>query len=523
MAKINYSDYIKKLPKCVLVAEAIFSELYNDSKLVKLSKVCSTTSGGTPLRSRFEFYNGKIPWLKSGELNDNKIKSSDEFITELGLKNSSAKLHPKGTLLLAMYGATAGKTGILELDAATNQAICALFPNEDLLRKKFLYWFLRQHRYKFIEISKGGAQPNISQKVINDTLIPLPSIQLQKIIVDVLDKIEKDNLLHLEDIPLNFHNKIINVFESRDIVEKLSTELIHQLYLISQLRQAFLREAMQGALVSNETSDGKTGADLLEEIKKEKEQLIKDKKIKKGKLTKNSKQIMEFSFPNNWQISKLDDLFFVTKLAGFEYSDHMQLKNSGEVPVIRAQNVRNLELNKNNLLFIDLETSILLDRCSLKKECLLITFIGAGIGDVATFKEKERWHLAPNVAKAEPFAGVEFMYNIKYFNYFLISSYGKSEISKHMKATAQPSLSMETIRDIDIPLPPLEIQNRMVAKLDELMQYCDALEASVKESQNYNAQLLQQVLREALEGKEESKQEAVALVAEDEEIYQKKK
>ncbi|WP_157727330.1 restriction endonuclease subunit S [Chryseobacterium taklimakanense] len=337
-------------------------------------------------------------------------------------------------------------------------------------------------------------------------------------------EIKPKHVLPLEiSIPKNISDQIIIVERLDELNEQLNSsnsELIHQLYLISQLRQAFLREAMQGALVSNETSDGKTGADLLEEIKKEKEQLIKDKKIKKGKLTKNSKQIMEFSFPNNWQISKLDDLFFVTKLAGFEYSDHMQLKNSGEVPVIRAQNVRNLELNKNNLLFIDLETSILLDRCSLKKECLLITFIGAGIGDVATFKEKERWHLAPNVAKAEPFAGVEFMYNIKYFNYFLISSYGKSEISKHMKATAQPSLSMETIRDIDIPLPPLEIQNRMVAKLDELMQYCDALEASVKESQNYNAQLLQQVLREALEGKEE-KTEALALVAEDMPNYQK--
>lgn len=479
MAKINYSDYIKKLPKCVLVAEAIFSELYNDSKLVKLSKVCSTTSGGTPLRSRFEFYNGKIPWLKSGELNDNKIKSSDEFITELGLKNSSAKLHPKGTLLLAMYGATAGKTGILELDAATNQAICALFPNEDLLRKKFLYWFLRQHRYKFIEISKGGAQPNISQKVINDTLIPLPSIQLQKIIVDVLDKIEKDNLLHLEDIPLNFHNKIINVFESRDIVEKLSTELTHQLSLISQLRQAFLREAMQGTLVSNETSDGKTGADLLEEIKKEKEQLIKDKKIKKGKpLPPISEGEIPFDIPENWVWCRLGEITINCDAARKPISSKERSNLQKVYDYYGASGVIDKIhdfTHEGTFLLIGEDGNNLISRSTP------LAFIAKG-----KFWVNNHAH----VLKYTDDTLLHFMKN--WLNIFDIRTY--------LSGGFQPKFSQANMNLVKVPLPPLEIQNRMVAKLDELMQYCDALEASVKESQNYNAQLLQQVLREALEG-----------------------
>lgn len=322
----------------------------------------------------------------------------------------------------------------------------------------------------------------------------LPTFTEQKIL---LDKIEGVN------------------FDSSVILNELNIQLNY----ISQLRLAFLREAMQGKLVSNETSDGKTGADLLHEIIVKKEKLIKEKKLKKGKITKNSKKILELKTPENWMLAKFDDLFFVTKLAGFEYTDHMLLKEIGDVPVIRAQNVRNLTIDKSNLLYIDIKTSLLLDRCSLNKECLLITFIGAGIGDVATFNEEIRWHLAPNVAKAEPFAGIEELYIIKYFNYYLISDYGRSEIKKHMKATAQPSLSMETIRDIDIPLPPLEIQKRIVSKLDVLMKYCNELENSIIESQNYNEQLLQQVLREALEGKDEVENENLQLVAEESPIY----
>jgi type I restriction enzyme S subunit len=98
----------------------------------------------------------------------------------------------------------------------------------------------------------------------------------------------------------------------------------------------------------------------------------------------------------------------------------------------------------------------------------------------------------------EPFEGCEELTNVKYLNYYLMSKLGQKEIFKHVKATAQPSLSMGTIRDIDFAIPPLAEQNRIVQKLDELMQYCNELEASIKQSELQNEKLLQQVLREAL-------------------------
>jgi type I restriction enzyme S subunit len=102
------------------------SDLAKGWMLSKLGVLGEWSSGGTPSRKNSEYYGGSIPWVKTGDLNDNYIELAEEFITEIGLKNSSAKIFPSGTLLLAMYGATIGKTGILKFDAATNQACAAI-------------------------------------------------------------------------------------------------------------------------------------------------------------------------------------------------------------------------------------------------------------------------------------------------------------------------------------------------------------------------------------------------------------
>jgi type I restriction enzyme S subunit len=291
------------------------------------------------------------------------------------------------------------------------------------------------------------------------------------------------------------YNKLINSQKSSNI---LDAELKNQLELLKKLRQQLLQDAVQGKLVEQNKKD-EPANELLKKIKKQKDTLIKQKKLKIGRATEQSVSLInEVEIPKSWQWCKSDEIFFVTKLAGFEYSEHISLKESGEIPVVRAQNVRPLSIDKTNLLYIDAKTSATLERCALIKKCLLVTFIGAGIGDVATFEETERWHLAPNVAKMEPFEGCEELTNVKYLNYYLMSRLGQKEIFKHVKATAQPSLSMGTIRDIDFAIPPLAEQNRIVQKLDELMQYCNELEASIKQSESHNEKLLQQVLREAL-------------------------
>ena len=250
---------------------------------------------------------------------------------------------------------------------------------------------------------------------------------------------------------------------------------------ITKLRKLILSLAMKGKLVPQDHND-QPASELLKEIAAEKKRLIESKLLKIGQITGESKSISKLkNIPPNWKWAKGDEVFFITKLAGFEYTEHIKLQDRGDIPVIRAQNVKPLELDLRNLKYIDLRTSKLLARCALTKKALLLTFIGAGIGDVALFDKPERWHLAPNVAKMELFENCDDKIDLKFINYYLLSNYGREEIFKHLKSTAQPSISMGTIRDIDYPIPPLAEQKRIVVKIDRLMSLCDKLESERNE------------------------------------------
>lgn len=159
--------------------------------LIKIEEVCSTSSGGTPLSGRIEYYEGgTVPWLRSGEVGQGEVFHSELFITEEGLKNSSAKLFAPNTVLAAMYGATAGEVGILRFEAATNQAVCGITPDERL-RPDFLYLILKCNKPALIRLAGGGAQPNISQKIIREFQIPLPPLEVQKEIVAEIEGYQK--------------------------------------------------------------------------------------------------------------------------------------------------------------------------------------------------------------------------------------------------------------------------------------------------------------------------------------------
>ncbi len=159
--------------------------------IISIGELFKTSSGGTPLKSKEEYYkNGTIPWLRSGEVAQGFITKAEIHITEDGLKNSSAKLFPIDTVLVAMYGATAGQVGILKFEASTNQAICGIFPNDKTI-PEYLYLVLKSQKDYLISLSGGGAQPNISQKIIRDLKIPLPPLSVQEEIVAEIEGYQK--------------------------------------------------------------------------------------------------------------------------------------------------------------------------------------------------------------------------------------------------------------------------------------------------------------------------------------------
>lgn len=151
-----------------------------------LGEIGSWQSGATPSRMNKDYYGGNIPWLKTGDLNDGTITYIPEYISQRALEETSVRLNPKGSVLIAMYGATIGKIGILSFPATTNQACCACY--EYSINQMFLFYFLLANRENFIAMGGGGAQPNISKEKIISTNMPLPPLKEQERIVAEIER-----------------------------------------------------------------------------------------------------------------------------------------------------------------------------------------------------------------------------------------------------------------------------------------------------------------------------------------------
>ncbi len=163
----------------------------NEYTRIKIGDLAEVITGGTPSTRKNEYWdNGTIPWLPSGECQDKEINSASKFITEEGMKNSVAKLMPKSTVVIALTGATTGKTGILNIEATANQSVTGIVPNNKFI-PKYIFYYLRSIREKILNDSYGGAQKHISQGYVKDIEVLLPSLEIQKKIVNILEKAEK--------------------------------------------------------------------------------------------------------------------------------------------------------------------------------------------------------------------------------------------------------------------------------------------------------------------------------------------
>lgn len=208
---------------------------------IRLENIAEWGSGGTPSRKRKEYYNGNIPWIKTGELNNGYIFNSEEKITELGLKNSSAKLYPINTVIIAMYGATIGKVGILSIEATTNQACACAIVYKNILFK-YVFHYLIYQKEAFINKSKGGAQPNLSQEIIKKHEIPLPPIKEQQRIV----------------------NRIESLFTKLDRAKELIENTLAQ---FEQNKMAILHKAFTGELTAKWRKENNIDLSSWEKIK----------------------------------------------------------------------------------------------------------------------------------------------------------------------------------------------------------------------------------------------------------------
>ena len=398
--------------------------------------------------------------------------------------NTDMILVKKGDLVISGINVEKGAMNIYlgEDDVVATIHYSSYEFDENNIDIEFLKWFLKSIEFKnaLKEQVPGGIKTEIKPKHILPLEVFIPTdIEEQKSIVK----------------NLNRNNNSVN---------NVSLELTNQLNLIKQLRQSFLREAMQGKLVSNKTKDSKTGAEPLAEIQAEKEKLIKEKKIKKSKpLPPISEEEIPFEIPENWVWCRLGEIC--------NYGSSKKIEPNKIEDDVWSLDLEDIEKNTSRII----EKVRYKDRKSTStknlflKNQVLYSKLRPNLDKVIVADE--------NGVCTTEIVTIDFYidFNSYFLKYYFKSNYFINYVVGCTKGMKMPRVGTEEVRSTFFPLPPLEIQERIVSKLDELMQFCDHLENSVKESQKLNEQLLQQVLREALQPK--TKEVVLPLVAEDRE------
>ena len=395
-----------------------------------LGEIGSWQSGATPSRMNKAYYGGNIPWLKTGDLNDGTITYIPEYITQRALEETSVRLNPKGSVLIAMYGATIGKIGILSFPATTNQACCACY--EYSINQMFLFYFLLANRENFIAMGGGGAQPNISKEKIISTSMPLPPLKEQERIVAEIERW------------LSFV----------DIVEKEKSDLQSTICLV---KSKILDLAIHGKLVPQDPND-EPASELLKRINP------------KAEITCDTPQYgkLPFVIPSSWEWVKLSGI--AKSNIGLTYRP-TDIVSTG-VPVYRSNNIRNGKIDTTDL--VKVSTKILEKQLLHVGDLLICARNGSRnlIGKnaiISELKEPTSFGAFMAVCRSAYNQWIRIVLNSEYFDRYLDDS----------NSATINQVTQKMLLALPIPLPPHQEQHRIVAKIEELFAQLDKIEASL--------------------------------------------
>ncbi len=296
-------------------------------------------------------------------------------------------------------------------------------------------------------------------------------------------------------VDIKLQEKIKATFTDGSVIkENLITEQTHQLDIINKLRQQILKDAIQGKLVSQNIND-EPASDLLKEIKEEKERLIKEKKVKKEKpLPPISENEIPFAIPMRWEWCRLGEI--CKQITDGEHQTPPRF-SKGRM-LLSAKNIRNGYIDFENIEFISEESYVKsIKRCNPEVGDILIVSVGATIGRSSILFDDKGFALVRSVALIKPL----IKYINQYIKYVLDSPLLQKDIQNRSWGTAQPCLYLNQIKELMLPLPPLFEQQRIVKRVNELMNLCDKLEESIIRNQNITENLYQSALKEALQPK----------------------
>ncbi|MFT6908118.1 MAG: type I restriction enzyme S subunit [Oleiphilaceae bacterium] len=449
-----------------------------------LETIATWGSGGTPSRKTAAYYGGNVPWIKTGDLGDRVVTNASEFITDEAVKNSSAKWFPKGSVVLAMYGATIGKTSILGLDATTNQACGVGHPIEGATFTAFLYYLLRNEKDAFIAKGKGGAQPNISQALIKTHEIALPPLAEQKVIADKLDELLAQ-------------------------VESTKARLDAIPAILKSFRQSVLAAAVSGKLTKEWRGENEIYADnFIKDIQESRFTLWKETELnkyqEKGKqphknwiskynIPENNEEALEL--PTSWGCLTWAEIsMWIT----YGFTKPMPHVESGPL-IITAKNVRHSEISLEGAHHTTDEAfQGLRPKDKPSEGDLLIVKDGATTGRASLSPEG-----IGDYCISQSVAVVWLKYsplNRKYLLWCVQSDNTQKRIQDVMAGMAMPHLSITDFGKMQVPIPPAEEMEEIVRRVEDLFSFADKVETQVNAAQLRVNNLTQSILAKAFRG-----------------------
>lgn len=436
----------KEKPLAEISEDEVPFDIPESWKWVKVGNVGSWSSGATPSRTNSAYYGGIIPWLKTGDLNDGFIKKIPEFITDLALEKTSVRLNPVGSVLMAMYGATIGKLGILDISATTNQACCACIPYEGI-HNKYLFYYLMSMRRSYIGMAEGGAQPNISKEKIVNSLIPLPPLAEQKRIVAKIEEL----------LPL-----IGRYAVAYEKLEQFNAKFPED------MKKSILQYAIQGKLVEQRPEEG-TGEELYQQIQAEKQHLIAEKKIKKEKpLPEIAENEIPFDIPESWKWVRLNNI--AESIVDCPHSTPKYLDMETEYCTIDT-NCIDGKGDITKWRYVDADTyTTRIARLTPQKDDIVYTREGS-ICRAAILPEGPKVCLGQRVMLIRSANGVF----PQFIRRLLMSPMVIRKLTEQQKGIGAKHVNVSDVCNLILPLPPLAEQERIVAKLEEILPLCERL------------------------------------------------
>ena len=412
-------------------------ELPNGWVWARLGELGIWKAGGTPLRSHSEYYrNGDIPWLKTGDLNDGFISDIPEKITKRGLESTSARVNAPGSVLMAMYGATIGKLGMLAIPAATNQACCAC----DLLNcaePEYLFYYLMAQRHAFIQLGGGGAQANISKEIIVNYQVPVPPVEEQRRIVarikELLAAINK------------YSAAMGKISNAADMLEKKVLDL-----------------AIRGKLTKREKGDEPTAA-LLARIaaERQKRNSASCRVWVRGALPPVSDDEKRFELPEGWEWCRLGE--FGEIVLGKMLNRNVQTGKESEYLCTINVKWGSFDLSlKKRMRFQDDELKFY----DLRKGDLLVCE-GGDVGRCAVWQSDESYPFQNSLHRIRMFE-VMPEYVQMYLHWLGVTG----ELQRMCSGVTIKHFTVSIVSRLPIPLPPLAEQKRIVERVDAILAEC---------------------------------------------------